>query len=131
MDTRFEWFGRVVEGLMLFVALFGVGKLIKQKHIRKKYIIYTTIFIGQLLVIVLISAITGVATYNTWLGGVAIIAMSSTLLIFLRNNGKYIKFTTMPIANYLDLIIFMLKLCIIGGGVLFLLDLLGVLNATY
>jgi len=67
------------------------GVVIKMKHIKKKFIIYACIFIGQVLLTLFVSHITGVETTNTWLGALYANVFCLTIIVMLLDIAKSIK----------------------------------------
>jgi len=67
IGTLFGGLGISVILLAICVILFDVSRLIKDRGIRKKYLIYLSVFIGQVIVITLIWEIFDLDSYNNWL----------------------------------------------------------------
>ena len=65
----------------------------KNKSTKPKYIVYACVFVGQIIVIQIISAITGVGTENTWLAAIGVNALMATIVILLFDMLRSLKGT--------------------------------------
>jgi len=119
VGTQFEGVGRFISILALTAILIYIGISINKKHVRKKYIIYLSIFAGQIIVISLISFITGVETSNTWLGSIGATLIFLTIAILLFDIAKSICSTHALVANILYLAIVIIAITTVVTSVAF------------
>ena len=121
MDSENTLTNKIGDSLLILslgAMLFDIGKSITNKKVHIKYIIYTSILVGEILLMVVISKLLGVSTENTWLGTIGTIIIFTTLSIVLFNIAKAVKNTHLGLSIFLYLIIFIL---IIGMIVNFIL----------
>ena len=100
--------------LVLFAMLVDIGISMKNKHKRKKYIVYVGMFTTQILVMVLVSLITDVGVGNTWLGAIGVGVIFITFGIMLFDVSVHIKTAHNSIATFLNFVAMM----IVGGAII-------------
>jgi len=118
-DTPFGSIIGIILMLAICAMLVDIGRLIKDKLKRKKYIICVIIFVGQIAIIQLISIITGVGTENTWLGviGISVVFLTATVMMF--RVAKSIKRTHVLFAYLLYFAIFLIVTGVVINNIAF------------
>ena len=97
------------------IILFDIGRSIKTKELRKKYIVYTCILVSEILLILMLSVFIGVSTENTWLGVFAVIVLFSTVSVMICLNAKPLV-ADRPILGYsLYCVVFLLVIMAIAN----------------
>ena len=119
--TGYSWssiLSTIIFWLAIVVMLVDIGVSIKKEHVKKKYIVYSSLFIGQVVIMQLISMITGVATYNTWLGSIGISIIFVTIVIMLNDITKSMKRNNIYITYGLRLTIYIVIIAIIINNII-------------
>jgi len=101
----YSWLSAAIIYLALCALLVDIGWLIKNKHVRRKYIIYVSVIIGQIVTMLIISEITGVPTVNTWLGTIGANAIFATIFIMLFDTSKSLRETNKKASNIINAIV--------------------------
>ena len=83
------------------------------KYIKKKPVIYASIFVGQIIVTLLISYFTGVETSNTWLGVLYANAFCLTVVIMLVDITKKVR-NSYPLLGCITRFSYILMIVIFG-----------------
>lgn len=125
IGTRFEGLRGNVLILVVLMIIFDIGRSIKKEHIRKKYIMYASVLIGQIAIVQFVSFVTGVGTVNTWLAAIGVTVMFSTLVILMFDIAKSTKRTHSFISILTYFIAFMTILAIIIVNLIFWIGLMG------
>ena len=96
-SRRFGITGNILGLLVICAILFDIGRIIKNKTVQRKYFIYLSIIVCQILLLQLISVVLDVGTVNTWLGlvGANVILGTMFTMFFdiariLKNNKKFL-----------------------------------------
>jgi len=83
---------------VLILILVDIGVSIKERHVKKKYAIYTCLLVGQMVLMQITSLITSVSLSNTWLGVLGVSAIFITIVIILLDISKSIRRTKIYVA---------------------------------
>ena len=89
------------------------GIITSMKLIKKKSIAYTIIFVGQIIITLIVSQITGVETTNTWLGTLYANIFCLTIIIMLFDIEKSVKISR-PLMGYVFRFCYLLMILIIS-----------------
>ena len=106
--------------LSMCAILFDIGRSISNTQTKKKYIVYTSILVGEISTIVLISKLLGVSTENTLFGAIGVTIIFATLSIMLFNIARAVKNTRPGVGCILFAIIFMFTIGVIVNYILLL-----------
>lgn len=104
------WIGGAISIIFLAmtaITLIDVGASIKIKPLKKKYFTYIGIVVVQFFILQIISAVTGISTYNTWLALVWLGATSATIVFALIDFSKALKKTHSLLALILRFVVFL------------------------
>ncbi|MCL2678674.1 MAG: hypothetical protein FWE85_06450 [Clostridiales bacterium] len=107
-NTLVYMIGASLIPLSLGFILFDIGRSIKNKQTQKKYIIYTSILVGEILLLLLFSEILGVSTVNTWLADIGTSIMLVTVIVMLVITAQNVAKTRIDFAFYLYMLVFIL-----------------------
>ena len=120
---RYSWVNAfvIVFYLVLAVMLIDIGVSIKKRDVKKKYITYTCLIIGQIIIVQIVSAITNVATVNTWLAAVGVNALFITIVIILLDVARSIKHTNELVVGILRFIVFLIVTLLLISNLAFFL----------
>jgi len=91
----------------------------KRRGKKWKLIIYSSAFVIQIVITLIISEITGVSTANTWLGAVSMTAFFATLTILLLDIRKSILNTHQKTVAIIEIITLLTVVAIIIANVAF------------
>jgi len=105
--------------LAIFAILIDIGRSIENAKIRKKYALYTSILVGESLLIVFISKIFDVSTENSLLGTIGVNVIFVTLIVMLHKIAGYIKKTHEGMGCFLKIVIAFLIFGVVINNILF------------
>ena len=103
--------------------LFDIGKSTGNKYVRKKYIMYVSIFISEIIIINVLSLVLGVGTYNTWLGLVGANVIFLTIVIMLFDIVKSIKHSRTFVVHVVYFILFLTITLLVINNIIFIAGL--------
>ena len=121
LEFWFDGIFIITLALAMSAMLFDIGRSIEGKRAKKKYFTYVGIFVGQIIFTLFVSAITGVATSNTWLGFVYGNAFALTIIVMSIDIIKSLKGTQGFITFCLKLLILMFAIILVISNIAFLM----------
>ena len=107
--------------IVLLAILFDIGRTIEKKHIRKKFIIYSSVFFGEVLLFILLSQILGVGAENTPFAFLTFCVIFITIIVMLHKIAKSMMAAGIDKGLYLYLVVGLLIIILIGNAIAFIL----------
>ena len=115
-ESYIFWFQSIMGFFSLCAILFCIWRNIKSEHAKRKLFAYTSIFLAEIILILVISYVFRINTRNTWLSiiGADVLFFTSSVLLFDLAKSIKEKHKSIAILLYLSICFLVITLVTIN-----------------